>query len=191
MQLHQFSIRKLLIVIALVAFYFPYEKSYRRWLATNHGYSYVEAVLHSEVHEGDSLERVSSHFDSIRLLTPLNDSEYLANLATICSRKGLAVLKNDEFYRLSVTSGPSAYLQFRNRRLVNLWNTAYIDAVKYPSQPVSGFARIVFMVIYISIFVSVLMSDSLLQYWVRHNKKLHRSARSVVRTCAESPARTR
>ena len=191
MKLHQFSIRKMLLVIALVASFFPCETLFRRWLATNHGYSYVEAVLHSEVHEGDSLERVSSHFDSIRLLTPLNDSEYLTNLVMICSRKGLAVLKNDEFYRLSVTSGPSAYLQFRNRRLVNLWNTAYIDAMKYPSRPVSNNARSIFLAIYFCLFATALVSDSFLQHWMRHNKKLQRSARSGVLTCVEFTPRPR
>ncbi len=168
MQLHQFSIRKLLIVIALVASYFPYEKSYHKWLARNHGCSYVEAVLTSQLREGDSLELVASHFDSIRLLETTTDSEYLSNLSAICSRKGFAILEDDEFYRLAVASGPGAYLQFRNRRLVNIWNSAWIDSRKYPSQRVSSFARFVFMAIYISIFVSVLVTDSLIQYWARH-----------------------
>ena len=174
MKLPQFSIRTLLILVALVAFYFPFDKAYRKWLARNHGGSYVAAVLHSELHEGDNLDSVAAHFDSIRLLTPSTDNDYLLNLAAICSRKGLSIQEFDEFYRVSVSSGPGAYLQFRNRKLVNLWNTAYIDMIKYPSQPASYSARLQFYLIYMLICAFFYVSVSLMRYWKKHNKKLQR-----------------
>jgi hypothetical protein len=163
----------MLIFVALVAFFFPCAHVYRNWLARSYGQTYIEAVLHSDLHEGDSLEQVASHFDSIRLLTPSTDTDYLSNLATICAQKGFAVHPNDEFYHVSVESGPGAYLQFRNRRLVNLWNTAFIDENKYPSQRASNSAPLLFFTIYASVSTLVLASDSLLQCCMRQNKRLN------------------
>lgn len=164
MQLRQFSMRTLLLLVAMGALYFPSEKVYRTWLSRNHTFSYVEAVLHSELTEGDSFKSVASHFTSNRLLTHPADTEYISNLSAICSKKGMAIMDKDEFYHLSIGDGSGAYLQFRDKKLVNLWNTAYIDAMKNPSQTrAPAYSMLVFALIYFVVSITVLLIDIVLQ----------------------------
>ena len=177
MRLKQFSLRKMLVLVALIAFFFPCASVFRGWLHQNRGQSYVEGILHAELREGQSLANVSSHFDSTRLLTPANDAEYLANLKTICASQNFEVEDDDEFYHLSVASGPGAYLQFRKEKLINLWNSASIDQNKFPGQRASNSTHLVFFVAYVTFSLVVLGFDSWLIYCKNGRQKhgVHRS----------------
>ena len=167
----------MLLCVLLVAFFFPCARVFRGWLHQNRGQSYVEGILHTELREGQSLASVSSHFDSTRLLTPTNDAEYLANLKTVCASQNYEVENDDEFYHLSVASGPGAYLQFREKKLVNLWNTAFIDENKFPGQRASNATHFVFFFAYVTFSLVVLAFDSWLIYYKngRQNHGVHRS----------------
>ena len=172
MLLQQFSLRKLLVAVMLVALYFPCDQVYRYWLASTYGYSYVEAVIALELHNGDTIKQVGRQFHQMRLLTPASDSEYLTNLAMVWSNRGLPIQENDEFFHASLRGGAGAYLQFRDGRLVNLWNTAYIDSHKLaPSPPPDNLARLRFIAIYLAGAVLVLLADSVLAFLLRRNKR--------------------
>ena len=173
----------MLLCVLLVAFFFPCASVFRGWLHQNRGQSYVEGILHAELREGQSLANVSSHFDSTRLLTPANDAEFLANLKKICASQNYQVEKDDAFYHLSVASGPGAYLQFRKEKLVNLWNTAFIDQDKYPGKRATNSTHLVFFVAYVTFSLVVLGFDSWLIYYKSHrqNHGVHRSTASGVK----------
>ena len=124
----QYSLRGLLVFIAVVAAYFPCSQIYNAWcqsrIRSNHSYHYVELVLLTKLRNGQTLQDVSAHFDDVRLVTA-NDVHVNRNIARVWGNKGLTIAKGDQFYFCSVSAGAGGYLQFRQGKLVNLWNTAY------------------------------------------------------------------
>ncbi len=124
----QYSLRTFLIFVAFVAAYFLCSQVYNTWydslIRSNHSFHYVELVLAAKLRNGDTLQDVSAHFDNVRLVTA-NDVHVNRNIATVWGNKGLTIAKGDQFYFCSVSTGAGGYLQFRQDKLVNLWNTAY------------------------------------------------------------------
>jgi hypothetical protein len=133
----QYSMRTLLIFVAVVAMYFPCAQVYDAWFhsrtRSNHSFHYVEMVLLTELRNGDTLAQVGKHFDNTKLVTPA-DVQTNTNIRTVWGNKGLPILPGDQFYFFSLSTGAGCHLQFRQGTLVNLWNTAYTSVVRDPRQ---------------------------------------------------------
>jgi hypothetical protein len=124
----QYSLRMLIVVVAVVAAYFPLARIYHSWFTKTYGSYYIASVIGSKIHDGDSIADVARHFDTHRLLTK-SDTRHMKNITEFCNRNNLPIEECDEFHTFSVSTG-GVDLQFRDGRLVNLQNNLYSDAAK-------------------------------------------------------------
>lgn len=115
------------MVTAIVAAYFPLAKLYHSWFTTTYDSYYVTSVLASKIHNGDSVDDVSTHFESRQILSDA-DTNAMQNITEIWGSNNLTMEDADQYYRFSTRGGASAYMQFRDGRLVNLSNNNYSDA---------------------------------------------------------------
>ena len=128
MMFYQYSLRMLIVAIAIVAAYFPLARIYHSWFTKTYGPYYVASVLGSKIHDGDSVADVARHFDSHRLLSN-NDARQMKNVTEFCSRNNLRIEEQDVFHTFAISRG-GVDLQFRDGKLVNLQNNLYSDALK-------------------------------------------------------------
>lgn len=127
MKCPQYSLQTLLVLVVLVAAYFPchrfYLTLYRSWLANNYGSFYVDVIRNSELQNGDTLQEVGRHFDKIQMVTDLEQAtkkdiiEYLVRLK-------MDILEGDQFFHASLLNGAGMDLQFRDGHLVNHYKRA-------------------------------------------------------------------
>lgn len=123
MKLLQYSLRTFLVVVALVATYFPCHRIYRSWLANNYGSFYVDTVRNSYLRNGDTLQEVVRHFDKMQMVTDLNAAQMKEIVEGWAGMK-LTILEDDQFFHASLLNGAGMDLQFRDGQLVNLWKKA-------------------------------------------------------------------
>jgi hypothetical protein len=80
-----------------------------------------------EIRNGDSFNRVASHFGSHRLVG--RDHQLaMISIAELWASNNWPIEEGDQFCRFSIPGGDGVYLQFRNNRLINLKNSTYTDA---------------------------------------------------------------
>jgi hypothetical protein len=84
--------------------------------------------------DGDTLQEVGTHFDDMQLVTA-NDVNANRNISTTWANRGLTIANGDQFYSCSVNTGAGGYLQFRQGKLVNLWDTAHSSVGNLKAQP--------------------------------------------------------
>lgn len=112
--------------MAVVSAYFPLASLYDDWLSTAYDGYYVNAILASHIRNGDSIDKVASHFSSFRLLGGADKND-MENVAGIWKSNRLTIEKGDQIYHFATSGGSGAYLQFRDGGLINLSNKAYLD----------------------------------------------------------------
>ena len=121
MKFPQYSLRSFLVVVALVAAYFPchriYLSSYRSWLVHNHGLLYIDIIRNSELRNGDTLQEVRRHFDKMQMVTDLNAAQMKEIVAKRVQLK-MTMLEDDQFFHGSLANGEGMDLQFRDRKSV-------------------------------------------------------------------------
>lgn len=124
----RYSVRALILVLTLVAVYFPLARLYDSWFASTYGEYYTANVLGFRIHNGDSFRRVASYFGSHR---PVGRDHQLGliSIEELCASNNLPIEEGDQFYRFSTPGSDSGvYLQFRDDKLINLTNTTYSNA---------------------------------------------------------------
>ena len=127
-----FSIRTLLLLVTLVALYFPTRAIYEPWqesrLRVSHAMFHDFSVL-AKLTEGDSLEEVSRHYDSLR---PIDSNSPLHSRLKMefAALNNLTFDETDEFYEYRTHGdGNFGYLQFRDGLLVNHPSDIFGDPV--------------------------------------------------------------
>lgn len=126
MKTPRYSLRTLLVGVAIVAAYFPLGMLYHRWFSTEYSPYYVSTVLASKISNGDSVNEVASYFSSQRSLT---DAERI-DMQSIPGTFGGAsrvIEDGDECYSFSTHGRSGIVAQFRDGRLINLPNESYSD----------------------------------------------------------------
>ena len=124
-----FSIRTLLLMVAVVAIYFPirdiYEPWRRRRLQVSHPiFSDFESL--ASITEGDSVSVVARHYPMLEAVEPNTPS--WQNLARQFESSGMRVENTDEFYEYTIHGvGNFGYLQFRDGNLVNHPQEVFAD----------------------------------------------------------------
>ena len=124
---YRYSVRMLIVVVTLVAVYFPLAGVYDSWYASKYGHYYVANVLGFKIHNGDSFDRVASHFGSHQRV---GRDHKLATISIeeLWASRNCSIEDGDEIYRFSMPGDSATYLQFRSDRLINLTNSEYADA---------------------------------------------------------------
>ena len=154
MQFPQYSLRTFLVVVALVATYFPcqriYLSCYRSWLANNHGSFYVDTVRNSDLRPGDTLQEVGRHFDKMQMVTDL-DAAKMKEIVESRVRMKMEILEGDQFYYASLLNGAGMDLQFRDGHLVNLWKRG----TKYSQHPLIRYGFPIYYVSFVTMFFFV------------------------------------
>ena len=128
----RFSLRTLLIAVALVAAYFPCSELYVSWvykrLEANHGYHYVLMLLHSEFRNGDSLHEVATRFENVRLLSA-NNTQEMENIRNIWAMKKLTIEVDDQFmFGPDLLVAPVLYEGARERTIYLPAGATWTDA---------------------------------------------------------------
>ena len=126
----------MLLVVTVVALYFPTRAIYEPWrqdrLRVSH-HIYHDYTVHSKISDGDSLTDVRRYY-KLTAVTGAARARLINMYATVRLRRPdlprVVVRENDEFYEYSIHGvGNNGYLQFRNARLVNHPHELYADPV--------------------------------------------------------------
>lgn len=124
----RFSLRTLMLLVAVVSAYFPLANLFDAWMTTTYDKYYVNSILAHQIKNGDSIDTVASHFWSHRLLDD-SDSHDMKNVTDIWTSNRWMIEKDDQLYYFGTLGGAGTYLQFRDDRLINLSNKAHRDEV--------------------------------------------------------------
>ncbi len=122
----RFSLRTLLVLMAVVSAYFPLANLFDNWVSTTYGEHYVNSILASRIQNGDSIDTVASHFSSFRLLDD-SDTNDMENVTRIWTSNRWTMKNDDQIYYFETLGGSGTYLQFSDGRLINLSNKAHRD----------------------------------------------------------------
>ena len=120
----------MLLIVTAIALYFPTHAIYEPWQQerlriSNH--IYYDFTVLAQLSEGDSVAKVCSKYETIKLVDRLAAREQLIRLAAAA---GNEVESNDQFYEYSLYGkGNVGYLQFRNGKLVNQPHVMFADPV--------------------------------------------------------------
>ncbi|QDS92225.1 hypothetical protein FF011L_09620 [Roseimaritima multifibrata] len=126
MNRHRYLARTLLIAVAVIVAYFPLAKLYHLWFTSEYSSYYVTSLLASEIHNGDSVDEVATHFASQRFLTA-SEIDVMKDIPDTFGGTERPMEDGDTYYCFSTYSGESIFAQFRDGRLVGLPNECYED----------------------------------------------------------------
>ena len=176
-----YSIRTLLVAIAIVAAYFPMRDVYATWrrarLQTTHQiFSDYETL--AMIHEGDSVQDVTRYYPMLSSV-PSNTAPW-TTVANGLQSAGQSVQPSDEFYRYTLREeGMYGYLQFRDAKLVNHPDAVFSDPIANAARNGAAlpaiFDRIGFFPIYL---VMAAVAGVFCSIAVRLNGRIRRTARS-------------
>ena len=116
----RFSIRTLLVIIAVVAIYFPYEQWRRQHLRASYNIFYISENLIA-ISEGDSVESVSARFTTFIEVEP--KPVLVQNLGLI------EFGPEDTLYRYPFDSTYYGFLHFRDGKLASYQKPFHTDPV--------------------------------------------------------------
>jgi hypothetical protein len=120
----QFSIRSLLLMVALAAVCLTIHRVYHHWYLQNYsGYS-LYLLLGTQVHNGDTFEEVAGHFGKAVKV----DLSKEPSMQRVWDSRGWTILPGDEFWRFRHSTRNGVTLQFRDGRVVNFQPSDYADA---------------------------------------------------------------
>ena len=123
----RFSLATLLLLILLVAAYFPLRALFEPWQQARTSSEHPLYALHldsSQLQEGDTVEIAASLFPTLKFVEPNSDDRTkLEQLATITGR---AMPKNYDLYRYK-SHGVVGFLMFQNGKLI--WEDDHDDPV--------------------------------------------------------------
>jgi len=111
----QFFIRTLLVMVTLAAVCLASHRVYSSWYAQNYPGHFLYRLLHTQVHNGDTLEEVSRQFNTAVEV----DASNVTNVVKLWNSRGWSIPPEDEIWHFSHASGRGIYLQFRDGRVVN------------------------------------------------------------------------
>jgi hypothetical protein len=123
MSVHRFSLRTLFLIVTLVAAFLACHRVYRSWIATAYSAYYVNDVLQSQVHNGDSVQETARHFNTARPITE-EDTNELDRITLIWGLRQWDIEDGDEFHCFQ-SPNTGVYLQFRHGKLINHQNSDY------------------------------------------------------------------
>ena len=155
----RFGIRTLLLSLAVVAVFFPFQSFYSHWFRSSYSGYHVHQTLRDYVSVGDSFEYVSSLFDR----TESRTKQWIDKHAPVLlSRKSIfADHENGDEYHIFTVDGGNvrALFQFRDGLVVNHLNNLYqfpYSSVKHPNdKSPSLFFRIGATPSYIAVLLSL------------------------------------
>ena len=172
MKNRRYSLRTLLIATAVFAAYFPVARLYHLWFATAHDSYYVTSVLASEIHNGDTVAEVATHFASQRLLTDAEENAF-KNIPGTFGGTNRTIDDGDTCYSFSTHGGSSVLMQFRDGQLINLPNESYSDAALLAEMngyslpnPVLLYGVLPFYLIFVACIALILSSGR----WLRRSR---------------------
>jgi hypothetical protein len=126
-----FSLKTLLLAIAVVAVYFPLREIYDSWRRhrlqeTHQIFSDYETL--AILNEGDSVQDVTRHYPMLSAVEP--NTPAWDNIANGFQSAKLSVEATDAFYQYTLNEeGMYGYLHFRNGKLINHPKDVFADPV--------------------------------------------------------------
>ena len=121
----QFSIRTLLLVVALAAACLTIHRLYQRWYVQNYALHAAHSMLGTQVHNGDTFQTITRLFEQAVKVDLSNDEN--ENVRYLWNYKGWMILPGDEIWHFEYSHGQGAWLQFRDGRVVNFQPRDFAD----------------------------------------------------------------
>ena len=149
----RFSIRTLLVVLAVVAIYFPYERWRRQHLRASYNIYYISENLIA-ISEGDSVKSVSDRFTTLIEVEPK---------PVLVRNLGLDDFgPTDTLYRYPFDSIYSGYLHFRDGKLASYPEPFHSDPVamtratggKIPTETERMSSLLIYLTVVFAIFAT-------------------------------------
>ena len=182
---YRYSVRTLIVVVTLVAVYFPLARFYDSWYTSKYGEYYTSNVLGFKIHNGDSLNQVASHFGSYQAVG--HDHHFPAismTIAELCARNNWPVEEGDQFYRFSTPGGDGGtYLQFRNNKLINLKNSDYADAGLLAKMNGFSLPHPALTLGFLPLYLTTVLSLAILYLWFRRKRSSHMPNTAQANAC--------
>ena len=163
----RYGIRGLLVTLALVAAFFPFQDLYEHWFRSSYSGYHVHQSLGEYVSDGDPFNYVSSLFDRSEPRTKEWVDKYAPVLAN--RKSTFADYKDgDEYHAFFVNGGNvHALFQFRNGLVVNHLNKLYqspYSSVRHPNDHVPS---LLFRLGAIPLYLVVVSSVGLIALTIR------------------------
>src|SRR4029079_16440705 len=112
----QFSIRTLLLMVALAAVCLTIHRVYQHWYVRYYPLHSLHTLIGTQMHNADTFQEVARHFKKAEKVDFKNDPK----IQMLWNARGWTVLPGDEIWRFWHSARNSALFQFRDGRVVNL-----------------------------------------------------------------------
>jgi hypothetical protein len=119
----QFSIRTLLLLVALAAVCLTIHRVYQFWYVRYYPYHSLQTLVGTQVHNGDTFQEVARHFKKAEKV----DFDNEPRVQMVWNSRGWAVLPGDEVWRFQHSARNGTVLQFREGRVVNFQSSDHAD----------------------------------------------------------------
>ncbi len=125
----RFSIRTLLLIVALAAACLATHRAYQHWYTQNYPLHALDSLLSTRVNNGDTFEAVSANFEkAVRMDLMTQDNQQ--NVLYLWNHRGWEILPDDEIWHFEYAQGHGVWLQFRDGRVVNFQRRDFADPDK-------------------------------------------------------------
>ncbi len=119
----QFSIRTLLLLVALTAVCLSIHRVYQSWYVQSYTLHSLHSFLSTGINNGDSFDKVAGHFETAAKVDIASNDQ----VRDLWKYKGWAIQPHDEIWHFIYSKGRGVWIQFRDGRVVNFRASDFAD----------------------------------------------------------------